>query len=57
MTRSKANPFKGRQFTAKVILWAVRWYLPFPISDRDLERMLVERGILVDHTTIYRWIQ
>jgi len=32
--------FKGRQFTAEVILWAVRWYLMFPISYRDLELML-----------------
>ena len=49
--------FKGRQFTAKVILWAVRWYLMFPVSYRDLELMLQDRGVSVDHTTIYRWIQ
>jgi IS6 family transposase len=49
--------FKGRQFTAEVILWAVRWYLQFPVSYRDLELMLQDRGILVDHTTIFRWIQ
>ena len=55
--RSKKNPFKGRQFTAAVILWAVRWYLQFPISYRDLERMLADRGVVVDHTTLYRWIQ
>jgi transposase-like protein len=36
--------FKGRQFTDEVILWAVRWYLMFPISDRDLELMLRDRG-------------
>ncbi|MBK3798145.1 IS6 family transposase, partial [Azospirillum brasilense] len=36
--RSGRSPFKGRQFTAAVILWAVRWYLQFPISYRDLER-------------------
>ncbi len=53
---SKKNPFKGRQFTAAVILWAVRWYLQFPISYRDLERMLADRGVAVDHTTLYRWI-
>jgi transposase, IS6 family len=51
------NPFKGRQFTAEIILWAVRWYLQFPISYRDLERMLADRGIRVDHTTLFRWIQ
>jgi transposase, IS6 family len=44
--------FKGRQFTAEVILWAVRWYLMFPISYRDLELMLQDRGMAVDHTTI-----
>src|SRR6188472_838608 len=49
--------FKGRQFTAEVILWAVRWYLMFPVSYRDLELMLQDRGVTVDHTTIYRWIQ
>ena len=55
--RCKKGPFKGRQFTAAVILWAVRWYLQFPISYRDLERMLADRGVAVDHTTLYRWIQ
>src|SRR3954470_6011239 len=49
--------FKGRQFTAEVILWAVRWYLMFPISYRDLELMLADRGVEADHTTIFRWIQ
>jgi transposase-like protein len=49
--------FKGRQFTGEVILWAVRWYLMFPISYRDLELMLLDRGVEVDHTTIFRWIQ
>jgi transposase-like protein len=49
--------FKGRQFTSRVILWAVRWYLMFPISYRDLELMLLDRGVEVDHTTIFRWIQ
>src|SRR6187551_179994 len=51
------QPFKGRQFTAEVILWAVRWYLMFPISYRDLELMLLDRGVEVDHTTIFRYIQ
>src|SRR3546814_7351070 len=40
-----------------VILWAVRWHCRYPISYRDLEEMLAERGISVDHTTIYRWVQ
>ena len=49
--------FKGRQFTAEVILWAVQWYLMFPVSYRDLQLMLVDRSAEVDHTTIFRWIQ
>ncbi|MCK6884850.1 hypothetical protein L8R24_24280, partial [Enterobacter cloacae] len=44
--------FKWRHFQGDVILWAVRWYCRYPISYRDLEEMLAERGISVDHTTI-----
>ena len=49
--------FKGRHFTGEVILWAVRWHLMFPVSYRDLELMLADRGVEVDRTTIFRWIQ
>src|SRR5271157_328126 len=56
MNKSK-NEFGGRHFTADVILWAVRWYLQFPISYRDLERMLADRGVSVDQTTVARWTQ
>ena len=49
--------FKGRHFTSEVILWALRWYLAFPISYRDLALMLSDRGVAVDHTTLFRWIQ
>jgi transposase, IS6 family len=52
-----ARPFRGFRFPAEVILWAVRWSLQFPISYRDLERMLADRGVAVDHTTMYRWVQ
>jgi transposase, IS6 family len=38
-------------------LWALLWYLAFPISDRDLALMLSDRGVGVDHTTLFRWIQ
>jgi hypothetical protein len=47
----------GVQFTAEVVLCVVRWYLQFPISYRDLELMLLDRGVSADHTTIFRWIQ
>jgi transposase, IS6 family len=49
--------FKWRQFAGEVILWAVRWYCRYGISYRELEEMLGERGVTVDHTTIYRWVQ
>ena len=52
-----SNDFKGRHFQGEVILWAVRWYCRYGISYRELEEMLAERGVLVDHTTIYRWVQ
>jgi transposase-like protein len=55
--RKNRNLFKGRQFTAEIILWAVRWYLQFPISYRDLACMLSDRGVQVNHTTLFRWIQ
>src|SRR3954469_21990963 len=55
MTQGKA--FKGRQFTAEGILWAVRWYLMFPIGYRDLELLLPDRGAAAHHTPLFRWIQ
>jgi transposase-like protein len=51
------RPFRGFRFPAEVILWAVRWYLRFPVSYRDLEAMLADRGVEVDHVTLYRWVQ
>jgi transposase-like protein len=53
----RVEQFKKRQFTTEVILWAVCWYLLFPISYRDLELMLPDRRVSVDHTTILRWTQ
>ena len=51
------NPFHGRHFQGKIILWAVRWYCKYGISYRELQEMLSERGVNVNHTTIYRWVQ
>jgi transposase-like protein len=48
------SPFKWRHFQAEMILLCVRWYLWYPLSYRDLEEMMIERGLHVDHTTIYR---
>ncbi|WP_341790969.1 IS6 family transposase [Rickettsia endosymbiont of Gonocerus acuteangulatus] len=51
------NFFKRRHFKYDIIIWAVRWYCKYGISYRDLEEMLEERGVEVDHSTIYRWVQ
>ena len=51
---SHPNPFKWRHFEAEIILLCVRWYLRYSLSYRDLEEMMRERGLQVDHTTIYR---
>jgi IS6 family transposase len=48
------SEFKWRQFEGETILWAVRWYCRYGISYRDLEQMMGERGVPVDHSTIYR---
>jgi transposase-like protein len=40
-----------------VIAVAVRWYLRYGLSYRDVEELLPERGIEVDHVTVYRWVQ
>jgi IS6 family transposase len=57
MNEDQGGAFKGRHFAANVILWALRWYLAFPVSYRDLSLMLSDRGVEVDHTTIFRWVQ
>jgi putative transposase len=48
--------FKGRHFDRSIILLCVRWYLAYNLSLRNLEEMMAERGISVDHATIHRWI-
>src|SRR5258708_2688507 len=54
---TEQNPFKWRHFQADIILLCVRWYLRYALSYRDLEEIMLERGLHVDHTTIYRWVQ
>jgi IS6 family transposase len=49
--------FAGFRFAPDVILLAVRWYLRYGLSYRDVEELLAERGVDVDHVTIYRWVQ
>jgi len=47
----------GYRFPREVIALAVRWYLRYGLSYRDVEELLAERGITVDHVTVYRWVQ
>ena len=51
------SAFAGFRFPPEVILVAVRWYLRYGLSYRDLEELLAERGIEVDHVTLFRWVQ
>lgn len=48
--------FKWRHFLPEIILLNVRWYCRYPLSYRDLEEMMAERGVDVDHSTINRWV-
>src|SRR5512132_4206247 len=50
------SAFAGFRFPVDVIVLAVRWYLRFGLSYRDVEELLSERGVEVDHVTVYRWV-
>jgi transposase, IS6 family len=52
-----SSAFAGFRFPPDVIVLAVRWYLRFGLSYRDVEELLTERGVEVDHISIYRWVQ
>ena len=51
------SAFAGFRFPPEVIMVAVRWYLRYGLSYRDVEELLAERGVEVDHVTVYRWVQ
>jgi IS6 family transposase len=51
------SAFAGFRFPPEVISVAVRWYLRYGLSYRDVEELLAERGVTVDHVTVYRWVQ
>jgi IS6 family transposase len=51
------SAFVGFRFPAEVITVAVRWYLRYSLSYRDVEELLAERSVEVDHVSIYRWVQ
>ena len=56
MRESRPALFRGRHFRSEVIVLCVRWYLRYPLSYRDLEGMMTERGLALDHSTIARWV-
>ena len=56
-SRFPATSFVGYRFPPEVILLALRWYLRYGLSYRDVEELLAERDVEIDHVTIYRWVQ
>src|SRR5437763_12833816 len=57
MQRNRSALFKGRHFEAEIIVLCVRWYLRFGLSFRNLEELMAERNLAIDHVTIWRWVQ
>src|SRR5499427_1510802 len=57
MPITPSNPFKGRQFPGEVILLCVRWYLRYPLAYEHVAELLAERGVAVDPSCIWRWVQ
>ena len=57
MSINPQNPFKGRQFPAEVIVLCVRWYLRYPLSYLHVAELVAERGVEVDASCIWRWVQ
>jgi IS6 family transposase len=55
--KHNSSPFKWRHYEPTLILLCVRWYCKYQLSYRDLEEMMSERGLNVDHTTVWRWVQ
>lgn len=54
---TSSSPFKWRHFQPEIILCGVRWYLRSSLSYRDVEELILERGLHVEHTTVFRWVQ
>ena len=56
MSQSRSALFRGRHFRDEIIVLCLRWYLRYPLSYRNLEEMMTERGLALDHSTIARWV-
>ena len=48
--------FKGSHFEKEIMMWGIRWYVASPISYRQVEEMMEERGVAVDRATLNRWV-
>jgi IS6 family transposase len=57
MPITPSNPFKWRHYEGGIILLSVRWYLRYPLSFRHVAEMIAERGLPVDRSCIWRWVQ
>ena len=57
MTKKRPAIFRGRHFEDGIIALCVRWYLRYSLSYRDLEEIVAERGLSVDHVTVWRWVR
>ena len=57
VTQNRPALFRGRHFEDVIVILCVRWYLRYSLSYRDLEEMMAERGLSLDHVTIWRWVQ
>src|SRR5262244_2842536 len=57
MPITPTNPFKGRQYPGEVIVLCLRWYLRYPLAYQHVSEILAERGVEVDPSCIWRWVQ
>ena len=55
--KNNKQPFKWKHFEGEIILWLVRWYCRYALSYKDLKEIAAERGLFVERSTIFRWVQ
>ncbi len=55
--RDSKKPFKWKHFSGEMIVWLVRWYCRYALSYNDLKEIAQERGLLLERSTIFRWVQ
>ena len=56
MSESRPAVFRGRHFRDEIIVLCIRWYLRCPLSYRNIEEMMAERGLTIDHSMIAWWV-